>query len=84
MNYLLAHTEKMLFDAWTGMYSTPNVLVMGNSVLNVPLQRNYRTNLLFFYKGGDEPSGGGTIIDMVDGTFIIVVDPNFSSDHNKI
>ena len=119
MNYLLAHTEKTLFDAWTGMYGTPNVLVMGNQVLNVPLQRNYRTNLLYFYKGGggdpddpdpddpddpvdpdvpvdpdkpddpdepgkpDRPSGGGTIVDMVDGTFIIVVDPNFTSDHNK-
>lgn len=111
MNYLLADTEKMLFDAWTGMYGTPHVLVMGNPVLNVPLQRNYRTNLLFFYKGGgddpddpddpdnpvdpddpvdpdkpdepDRPNGGGTIIDMVDGTFIIVVDPDFTSDHNK-
>ena len=31
----------------------------------------------------DRPSGGGTIVDMVDGTFIIVVDPNFTSDHNK-
>jgi hypothetical protein len=78
MNYLLAHTEKTLFDAWTGMYGTPNVLVMGNQVLNVPLQRNYRTNLLYFYKGG-----GDTIVDMVDGTFIIVVDPNFTSEHNK-
>lgn len=54
LNYLLAHTDKTLFDSWLGLYGTPTIKIMDTSVLNVPLQRNYRTNLLFSC-GGEDP-----------------------------
>ena len=55
MNYLLAHTDKLIFDSWIGLYGTPTIRMMEVSMPNVPLQRNYRTNILFSCGGGDEP-----------------------------
>ena len=55
MNYLLAHTDKLIFDSWIGLYGTPTIRMMEVSMPNVPLQRNYRTNILFSCGGGDNP-----------------------------
>lgn len=55
LNYLLAHTDKLIFDTWIGLYGTPTLRIMEASVPNVPLQRNYRTNILFSCGGGDGP-----------------------------
>ena len=55
MNYLLAHTDKLIFDSWIGLYGTPAIRMMEVSMPNVPLQRNYRTNILFSCGGGDNP-----------------------------
>ena len=56
MNYLLAQSDKMLLDSWIGLYGSPSIVIMGTPVPNVPLQRNYRTNILFACGGGgDEP-----------------------------
>lgn len=55
MNYLLAHSDKLIFDSWIGLYGTPTIRMMEVSMPNVPLQRNYRTNILFSCGGGDNP-----------------------------
>ena len=85
MNYLLAYPEKMLFDSWVGLYGTPTIQIMGTSIPNVPLQRNYRTNILFSCGGGnpepdkpDGPGGGGSTVVFGDVTFTIIIDPNFN------
>ena len=79
-NYVLAHTDKTLFDSWLGLYGSPTIEILGTPVTNIPLQRNYRTNLLFSC-GGGEGGGGGGSIEMADVSFIIVIDPNFKDDY---
>lgn len=80
MNYLLAHSDKQLFNSWLGLYGTPTIMIMGTPVTNVPLQRNYRTNILFSCGGGGG-EGGGSSIEIMDVSFIIVVDPDFKDDY---
>lgn len=90
MNYLLAHTDKLIFDSWIGLYGTPTIRMMEVSMPNVPLQRNYRTNILFSCGGGDDPDKPdpddpdkpvGPSIVFGDVTFNIIISPDFEEDY---
>ncbi len=72
LNYFLAHSEKELFSSLIHLYSDPTDLVKSIPVPNIPLHRNYRTNILFSTSGG-----GGGFVDLADVSFTIIVDPDF-------
>ena len=69
MNYFLAHKGKELFNFSIQLYADKTDLVKSISVPNIPLHRNYRTNILF--------AAGGGFVDLTDVNFTIIVDPNF-------
>ena len=95
MNYLLAHSDKLIFDSWLGLYGNPTVKMVDVSLPNVPLQRNYRTNILFACgKEPDDPDDpdpddpddpdpdpDDPTIVFGNVTFTIIIDPDFEEDY---
>ena len=67
MNYVLADVEKSLHDVNFDIYKEGQADILNSlSVVNVPIQRNYRTNII-----GD--------IFTVNGTFEVIIDPIYET-----
>ena len=69
MNYLLAEKERTLHEMSLGLYDG-NRLINTLTVTNLPVQRNWRTNII-----------GNVLTSKED--FRIVIEPGFTDDYNK-